>query len=590
MAGGLFEFVKSNIKISDYVRTLPNVKGLHSTGAGTWRCNNVIADTTNNSSMFINDDGGFFRVFSHGNESGDIITLYGILNNSVDSARDSAIALANEMGVAIDPSLLRTTGGTSKFAMNEAMDKLADATNNYLANSQEDEAILAREYLHSRGMPDEMRDKWKIGLFPSFMGDSMDMIEQCGGKEIFKETGIVSDSDNPIVVMSGRISFPIFSQFGKCISFSSREIEGIDCYLQGQKYINTSSTPIYHKREVLYGLHLAKRRATERIIICEGNMDVLALNEQTPENTVAVATCGTALTEEHISVIRKMDFKEVILKFDSDDAGQSATNKSLWIVNNIDNVFVHSKGTGKDPWDSYEAGEEFNLSEGLTPMITFAASYGAKMGKQDMMQWFKSAYMSLNFDSDKNQLISETERLSGVSKRQLLIDIDVNAPNNRKNSVNNSNNNNEYSLSPYVKTIVSAMLSVKPEEKEILFYPFFSHKLANKAIILVNGKTKNDIGALRIGLGKEKNADGDFLSEVISLMPDDNSSDSVLYFAAVMLANRIKREWSRFGINKGYEKFVPLISNISGGVYDDSDLSNKELLFMVMNCVNSISE
>lgn len=582
----LFEHVKSNIKISDYVRTLPNVSGLHSVGPGRWRCNNVISNGKNKDAMMLDDDSCFFKAFSHGNESGDVISLYSLVNgDSTMSPKDAAIALASEMGISIDPSMLRSKGGMSKSVMSDAMDKLADSLHDYLINSNEEDAVAARKYLHDRGMPDDMRDEWRLGLFPSFMGDAMDMVNSCGSEDIFQKTGIISTGNRPIVVMSGRLAFPIMSGYGKCISFSSRTIPGIESNLEDSKYINTSSTPIYQKREVLYGMHLYKRNITNKLIICEGNMDVLAINYETPNDTIAVATCGTALTEEHISWVKKSKFNEVIFNFDSDEAGKDATSKSLWAVNHLDNIKVSSNAGGKDPWDSFESGENIGLYDNVTPLITFVSEHASHKRKQDMLNWFQEAYSVLNFDDDKQTLVSETERLSGVNRRQLLGEIKE----SRHSTHNNKPKPND-SLSPTVKSIVSAMLSMPLSRRKVVFFPFFSQRTANKAVILAGVSSDYDITALRIAMGKEKNADGEISSEVFSLTPDEEESDAVLQSTAKNLALRIRNEWSNYGgVEDKYLEYISPISNICGSL-SSQQISGEEQLFVTMNCISSIIE
>lgn len=586
----LFEFVKSQVNISDYVRSLSNVKGLHSTGGSRWRCNNVISNGSNPAAMMLDDETGFFKVFSHGNESGDIITLFSLMNGGSLSPREAAIGLASEMGVTIDPELLRSKGGgVSKTELSESMDKLSMMTHDYLMNSDSDDAIKAREYLNSRGMPEDMMKEWRIGLFPSSMDHCLDMISQCGTVEIFEKTGIVTGNDRPFVAMSGRICFPIFSSYGKCISFSSRSVPDIHCYNSDSKYINTSSTSLYHKREVLYGMHLYKRNVTKTLIICEGNMDVLALNYQTPEDVMAVATCGTALTSEHVSWIRKGKFDRVIINFDSDDAGQDATSKVLWMINVIDNVYVKSKGTGKDPWDSFEAGEEYNHKESLSPMITYVAKYASHKGKQGMIDWFVQAYHSLSFESDRDALVSELQRLTKASRSFLLshVNQDPHQANYNRQHIGD-NPDDGIQLSPGVETVISAMLSVPLEERKILFFPFYSRRTVNKAIMLSNIRTKDDVTAMRMAMGLSKDASEDIISYVSSLMPSSDEESTIrLSFCSMHLSNRIKGMIASGGINSGYSLFISPLSNISGGIPDNA-IPVKESLFMVMNAVNSI--
>ena len=89
----LFSFIKANINIKDYVEAHPNTQSLKQSHGDTWRCNNIIAGGSNPTAMMLDESTGYFRVFSHGQEHGDIITLHQSLNqidNPLDAAEDLA--------------------------------------------------------------------------------------------------------------------------------------------------------------------------------------------------------------------------------------------------------------------------------------------------------------------------------------------------------------------------------------------------------------------------------------------------------------------------------------------------------------------
>ncbi|MCH5324315.1 MAG: DNA primase [Eubacterium sp.] len=127
-----------------------------------------------------------------------------------------------------------------------------------------------------------------------------------------------------------RVMFPFFDVRGNIVGFSGRIIVSDD---QGRKYFNTRDTPVYNKSRFLYSLNHAKNTKQGNLILCEGNLDVISLYQAGFKN--AVATCGTAITDQHARVIANQGFTEVILSLDSDEAGQKATARAMNILSNV---------------------------------------------------------------------------------------------------------------------------------------------------------------------------------------------------------------------------------------------------------------
>ena len=120
----------------------------------------------------------------------------------------------------------------------------------------------------------------------------------------------------------GRILFPIFDSQGDPVAFGGRVLPGGD----GPKYKNSPETPIYAKSKMLYGLNWAKGDIVEadEVIVCEGYTDVIGFARAGMRR--AVATCGTALTEDHVRLLKRFA-KRVVLAFDADAAGQGAADR-----------------------------------------------------------------------------------------------------------------------------------------------------------------------------------------------------------------------------------------------------------------------
>ena len=127
-----------------------------------------------------------------------------------------------------------------------------------------------------------------------------------------------------------RLIFPIIDVRGDVLGFGGRIISKDD---PGAKYMNTPETIVYSKRRVLYGLNLAKKSKRGSIILVEGNIDVVMLHQAGFDN--ACASMGTALTSEQLQLLSRYT-KEIVLCYDNDDAGKTATQKALTLLNSTD--------------------------------------------------------------------------------------------------------------------------------------------------------------------------------------------------------------------------------------------------------------
>lgn len=122
-----------------------------------------------------------------------------------------------------------------------------------------------------------------------------------------------------------RLMLPVIDTRGDVVAFGSRVLDKSE-----PKYMNSSETPVYSKRRVLYGLNLAKKTKRPNIILCEGNLDIVTLHQAGFDN--AVASMGTALTVEQTRLLSRFT-KELVLCYDNDNAGKIATERALQILN-----------------------------------------------------------------------------------------------------------------------------------------------------------------------------------------------------------------------------------------------------------------
>ena len=152
----------------------------------------------------------------------------------------------------------------------------------------------------------------------------------------------LSQRGNPYDRYRGRVMFPIFDLRGNVVAFGGRVLTD-----EKPKYINTSDTPVYHKSSGLFAMNLAKNSDSRQLILAEGYMDVIALHRAGFSN--AIASLGTSLTEEQARIMKRYA-DEAVICYDSDEAGQKATQRAIPILKNAGlRVRVVTVPGGKDP-------------------------------------------------------------------------------------------------------------------------------------------------------------------------------------------------------------------------------------------------
>lgn len=192
----------------------------------------------------------------------------------------------------------------------------------------------ARQYLYDRGLDDEVLRHFQIGLAPAEGNYLLQSVSGKFSENILADSGLfhISDKGTMYDAFQDRIMFPLSDDTGRVIAFSGRiwrdPIEGAKP--QG-KYKNSRSTLLFNKSYELYHLDKAKQVAKKKheLYLMEGFMDVIAAYRAGIEN--AVASMGTALTQEHVAHLSKFT-KKVILAYDGDKAGRLATAKALEVL------------------------------------------------------------------------------------------------------------------------------------------------------------------------------------------------------------------------------------------------------------------
>jgi len=206
----------------------------------------------------------------------------------------------------------------------------------YLCEAEE--AKIARGYLKKRNISLEMAKKFRLGYAPLKVDTLKGALERKGySLEELVKTRILNfsqDKNRHYDFFSGRLIFTICDSRGRAVAFGGRILpaspeRGEEKEETGQfpKYLNSAETLIFSKSRILYGLNQAIKviHSENQVIICEGYFDVLALHQAGIENVVA--SLGTALTQEHLEILRRYTEK-VLLLFDSDLAGMVAMERS----------------------------------------------------------------------------------------------------------------------------------------------------------------------------------------------------------------------------------------------------------------------
>lgn len=204
----------------------------------------------------------------------------------------------------------------------------------------------AQSYLKRRGLDPKTSKDWRLGWAEDEWRGLASQLERYD-KKILQTAGLLKEKDGKFYdTFRGRIIFPISDSSGKVIAFSGRSFPDKE---GAPKYLNSPETPIFHKSEVLYGWHLAKNamRKLDYAVLVEGQMDLLLCHQIGIHN--AVASSGTALTESHLRKI-KMLTNRVIVAYDSDSAGESATERASALALSLEmEIKIASLPAGEDP-------------------------------------------------------------------------------------------------------------------------------------------------------------------------------------------------------------------------------------------------
>ena len=270
-------------------------------------------------SFNVREETGRYRCFGC-DKSGDVFTF--VQEHEHVDFVGAVEYLANRAGIQLKDS---STGQSRERARRKRLvEAMAQAVEWYHTRLLESpDARAARDYLRSRGLVGDVARQFKLGWAP----DDWDALARESGidAELLRDNGLAfrNKANRMQDAFRARVLFPIFSESGEAVAIGGRILPGSS---DPAKYKNSPETPIYSKSRTLYGLNWAKADVVNanQVIVCEGYTDVIGFHRAGVPR--AVATCGTAFTEEHVRLLKRYASR-VVLAFDADSAGQGAAER-----------------------------------------------------------------------------------------------------------------------------------------------------------------------------------------------------------------------------------------------------------------------
>lgn len=273
---------------------------------------------------------------------GDVITFTKQIENL--DTYEAIKLLAERGGLEMPENDLNKDGAKLKLRI---LEMNREAANFFYRNLLQGQDKRGLQYAVQRGLTPKAIKKYAIGYAPAAWDGLMKHLEGLGfTQEEMLSAGLIRQNARGCFdFFRERVMFPIIDLRGNVIAFGGRLIEG-----EGPKYLNSGDTPVFKKSRNLFSLNFAKNANVKQLILAEGYMDVIAINQAGFEQVVA--TLGTALTAEQARIMAQYA-TEVVLCYDSDSAGQNATHRA---INLLSEAGLHTRilkvQDAKDP-DEY---------------------------------------------------------------------------------------------------------------------------------------------------------------------------------------------------------------------------------------------
>lgn len=292
--------------------------------------------------------------------------------------------------------------------------------NQTLRTGQMPMADVARQYVLQRQLSDETVSHFRLGYHPE---DWNWFLEKAKGRFTpaqLVSAGLIQERNNGAGYFDnlvGRLVFPIFDERGRPVAFGGRVLPGGNIQSDA-KYWNSVESAIFQKRRMLFAFDRAREaiRRSKTAIIVEGYMDCIACHQAGVTN--AVATLGTAMTEEHVRFLRRFAEK-VVLVYDSDDAGQQAAERSIsrFLAQDLD-LRILNVPSGKDPADYLEA----HTSEDFYKLVeTAAEAWEYKLQSVQRRTDSRSVAGRQQILNHMLEFLAESKGLAGTVREDMIL-------------------------------------------------------------------------------------------------------------------------------------------------------------------------
>lgn len=430
-------------------------------------------------SFFVSPDRGTYHCFGCG-EHGDIFSF--VEKMEAVPFYEALTILAERAGVKLTPYKKEEKDKESNL-----ISLVQRASKHYEENLEKSPEI--KVYLGERGLTNEIIQKFNIGfslggnfgwrdIFIKLSKDSFSPGEMVEAGLVFKKENEEKYFDR----FRGRIMFPIKNTFGNTVGFSGRIFPAFD---DGKtaKYINSPETPIYHKSKILFGYDLAKKNIAEtrEVILVEGQFDLIMSHQVGVTNVVA--TSGTAVTDEHINILKRFADK-ILLSFDQDEAGENAMKKCamLALYGGLDVYIIPKKEGVKDVADLIKdfGGEVWkdliskraHLIEYLVQDI-FNKMRDERERGQEIRKEVLPFVRAIESDIDRAYFIKYLASKLNVRESDILNDLKkVKVEDVQDDSVGENKENTLTSKNKFIREIV-ALLDWKKLDEEKFFNKYF---------------------------------------------------------------------------------------------------------------------
>ncbi len=409
--------IRNRLDILDVVQSRVVLK---KRGTNYWGCCPFHNEKT--PSFCVSPQKGIFKCFGCG-EGGDAISFLMKINNQ--SFNDVIKDLAQQFGIEL-PSFNSDSKkyGDEKQKIKDILEKACKYYHNNLLTL--DEAKPALEYLQKRGITKEIIDEYQLGYSKKGYTELISHFKSDYTPDIIEKAGLTvkTEKSENIDRFRHRIMIPIRDESSNVIAFGARAIEAN----QNPKYLNSPDTVLYNKSRILYGIDTAKKQimADDYVVIMEGYFDVISSQAAGLKN--AVASCGTALTVDHIKLIAKYSKnRRIYLAFDTDSAGLKATQRSSDVIKEafrgLGNIKIFDQTYSSLNDDKYTCEIRVIAPFDSKDPDEYIREYGIEQYKN----YIKKAPLLLDFElnqalKDYNSDFSPTDKLKLVKKIMPLIE------------------------------------------------------------------------------------------------------------------------------------------------------------------------